>query len=105
MQMGTGRASGHADGADARPRFDAFAGLYIDCAQMAVHAHEAAAMVDEYRVAVEKKRTCVDHSAGDRRQHGSAAMSMPLCGLRDSPLKILREPNELLRGPGTGGGN
>jgi hypothetical protein len=29
---------------------------------------------------------------------------MPLCGLRDWPLKILREPNELLRGPGTGAG-
>jgi hypothetical protein len=25
-------------------------------------------------------------------------MSMPLCGLRDSPLKMRRKPNELLRG-------
>src|SRR5882762_5559614 len=33
-----------------------------------------------------------------------AAMSMPLCGLRAWPLKILRERNELLRGPGTGCG-
>jgi hypothetical protein len=31
-----------------------------------------------------------------------AAISMPLCGLRDSPLKMRREPKELLRGPGTG---
>ena len=32
-----------------------------------------------------------------------AAMSMPLWGLRDSPLNTRRMPNELLRMPGTGG--
>ena len=31
-----------------------------------------------------------------------AAISMPLCGLRDWPLNIRLEPNELLRTPGTG---
>ena len=29
---------------------------------------------------------------------------MPVCGLRDSPLKMRRMPNELERTPGTGGG-
>src|SRR6202165_2706959 len=33
-----------------------------------------------------------------------AAMSMPECGLRDSPLKMRRMPNDELRGPGTGCG-
>ena len=28
---------------------------------------------------------------------------MPVCGLRDSPLKTRRMPNELERTPGTGG--
>ena len=31
-----------------------------------------------------------------------AAMSMPECGLRDSPLNMRRSPNELERRPGTG---
>ena len=31
-----------------------------------------------------------------------AAMSMPLCGRRDSPLNTRRKPKELERGPGTG---
>ena len=98
---------GHADGADAGARGDALAGFHVDRAQMAVHADQAAAVIDEHGIAVEKIIARVDHGACDGASTGvptGAAMSMPLCGLRDSPLKMRRMPNELLRTPGTGCG-
>ena len=63
-------------------------------------------MIDEHRVAGEEELTRIEDRSGDRqRDRGadSAAMSIPLCGLRDSPLNMRRIPNELLRTPGTGG--
>ena len=86
--------AGHADRADASPRRDALPGLHVDRAQMAVHADQAAAMVDEYRIAVEKVIAGVDDRAREGASTGvpiGAAISMPLCGLRDSPLNIRRD--------------
>src|SRR5438105_8537368 len=40
----------------------------------------------------------------ETRVPAGAAMSMPECGLRDSPLKTRRMPKDELRGPGTGCG-
>src|SRR6266403_2985545 len=54
VQMRSGRAAGHADGADTRPRRQALAGLHVDGTQVAVPADEAAAMIDEHGVAVEE---------------------------------------------------
>ena len=107
MQVGAGRATGHPDRTDARSGGDALSRLHVDGAQMAVHADETAAVIDEHRIAVEKIVARIEHRSGDRQHTGvpeGAAMSMPVCGLRDSPLKMRRMPNELLRAPGTGGG-
>ena len=39
---------------------------------------------------------------GLHRRAAGAAMSMPVCGVRASPLNTRREPNELVRMPGYG---
>src|SRR5580658_1146110 len=73
MQMGTGRAPRHPDGADAGTRVEMLAGRDVDGAEMAVHADQPAAVVDEYRIAVEEELTRVDDRAGGGCSHGSAA--------------------------------
>ena len=90
VQMRAGRAAGHADGADARAGGDALPGRHVDGAQMAVHADQAAPVIDEHGIAGEEIISGVDHGAVDRREHrraGGAAMSMPVCGLRDSTVE------------------
>ena len=72
MQVRTGRAAGHADRADARPGGEPLPGLDVDGAQMAVHADQAAAVIDEHRIAVEKKLARVDDRAGDGHYHRRA---------------------------------
>src|SRR5579863_476527 len=73
MQMGTGRAPRHPDGADAGARLQMLAGCDVDGAEMTVHADQPAAMVDEYRIAVEEELARVDHRAGDGYPHRGAA--------------------------------
>src|SRR5271163_1123348 len=73
MQMGTGRAPRHPDGADAGARLQMLAGYDVDGAEMAVHADQPTAVVDEYRIAVEEELARIDHCAGYRYLHGGAA--------------------------------
>ncbi len=107
MQMGPGGAARSCRQRPcAAPAATRCTGLHVDRAQMAVHADQTAAVIDEHRVAVEKiirpcRRPC-RRSARRPACRVGAAMSMPLCGLRDSPLNIRRMPNELLRTPGDG---
>ena len=66
MQMGTGHAPGHSDGADASSRGQVLSGCHVDGAQMAVHADEPAPVIDEHRVAGEKIIAGIDDGAGKR---------------------------------------
>ncbi len=66
MQVRSRGSTGLADGTQGAPGGKPFTDSNVDRAQMAVHADEAAAMIDEYRLAVEEVIAGVDYRTCDR---------------------------------------
>ena len=108
MQVRTGHAAGHADLADACPPWTRMQRPACDSDRDSGGSTGSAALgrdQDDHGVAVEEVVAGIDDRAvrgGPYRCAVGAAMSMPVCGLRASPLNTRRKPKELERTPGTG---
>src|SRR3569833_1500243 len=108
VQVWAGGAAGLADRADHVAARDVLARLHVDALHVAVHGHQALAVVDEHGVAVEEVIAGRDHASRRGCAHeapAAAATSRPLCGARGRPLKMRRRPNGLLKGPSAGSSN
>ena len=63
MQVRTRHSAGRADGPQQIASCEPVADFHFDLFEMAVHRHEAVAVIDEQRVAVEEKVARLDHRA------------------------------------------
>src|ERR1700722_18592446 len=74
VQVRSGDAAGSADLAEHRACLQHFPGVHLDLAQVAVHGEEAAAVIENDRVAVEEVVAGIEHAAIGRRMNGRAAL-------------------------------
>ena len=87
VQMGAGGAPGLANSAEALAAGQRVALGDVDLAQMAVHRHEPAAVVDDHRFAVEEEITDHGHHAGGRRPPALRGLATGSLGMWSSAVR------------------